>query len=247
MDKEKLKPILEGLIFAAEEPLSLNGINAILSDLNLDRDLLQETLDALAAEYNASETHGLQLREIQKGWQFVTKESVAPWIGKLDVAKPKSLSQPSLETLAIVAYRQPAIRAEIENIRGVDSGGVLKTLLERGLIKILGRREEAGQPLIYGTTPAFLELFHLNTLEDLPSMREIEEWVAGQQKSKEENDSVLGADDFTPSSETVLEMSREEFAEDEKALEELESHLREARQIEQEIFPKVKDETKEGG
>lgn len=240
MDKAKLKSILEALIFASEEPLSLNGMNVILSDLNLERAEVKGAVDELLSDYNNSEGRGLQLREVQSGYQFVTKESVAGWVSKLDVAKPRSLSQPSLETLAIIAYRQPVIRAEIENIRGVDSGGVLKTLLERGLIRILGRREEAGQPLIYGTTPAFLELFHLNTLEDLPSMREIEELVANHQRPKTgEGDSILETDDFTPSDETVLEMSKAEFAEDEKALEELESHIKEARHLEREIFPKV--------
>ena len=241
MDKAKLKSILEGLIFTAREPLSLNGFNAILSDLNLERKDLKEALDELVDDYNNNEAHGLQLREIQNGWQFVTKESVALWVGKLDVSKPKHLSQPSLETLAIIAYRQPTIRAEIENIRGVDSGGVLRTLLERGLIKILGRREEAGQPLIYGTTPAFLELFHLNTLEELPSMRDIEGLVAERQKPQEEDASILEGEDFIPSNETVLEMSREECVEDEKALEELESQIKAARRLEQEIFPKVNE------
>ena len=157
MEKTELKSILEALIFASEEPLGLTTMIAVLEERGGTKASIKEALAELTQDYQADAGRGFFLRELDGAYQFVTKPAFAEFVQKLDVTKPKSLSQASLETLSIIAYRQPVVRSEIEQIRGVDSGGVLKTLLERGWIKIVGRREEAGQPLIYGTTPAFLE------------------------------------------------------------------------------------------
>jgi segregation and condensation protein B len=113
--------------------------------------------------------------EVAGGYQLRTKPENSPWIFKMNKARPVRLSRASLETLAIVAYRQPITRPEIDEIRGVDSGPVLRTLLERSLVRILGKREEAGSPLIYGTTKDFLSFFGLRNLSDLPSLREYTE------------------------------------------------------------------------
>jgi segregation and condensation protein B len=113
--------------------------------------------------------------EVAGGYQFRTKAENSPWIFKLNKARPVRLSRASLETLAIVAYRQPVTRPEIDDIRGVDSGPVLRTLLERNFVRILGKREEAGSPLIYGTTKDFLSFFNLRNLGELPSLREYTE------------------------------------------------------------------------
>jgi segregation and condensation protein B len=115
-----------------------------------------------------------QLMEVGEGYQFRTKVEYAPWIRNLRKVKPTRLSQSALETLAIVAYRQPIVRAEIEHVRGVDSGWVLNSLLEKGLIKILGRKEVAGRPLVYGTSRRFLEVFGLRDLSGLPTMQELD-------------------------------------------------------------------------
>jgi segregation and condensation protein B len=116
----------------------------------------------------------MELVEVAGGYQFRTKPKWAEWVQRLTKAKTVKLSRSALETLAIVAYRQPIIRPRIEEIRGVDSGWVLRTLLEKGLIKVVGRKEIVGRPIVYGTTKAFLELFSLNTLSDLPTPKEIQ-------------------------------------------------------------------------
>ena len=109
-----------------------------------------------------------------EGFQFRTRPEYAEWIKKLKKTKPLALTQPALETLAIVAYKQPVVRGEIEKIRGVDSGGVLRTLLERKLIKILGKKDVPGKPLVYGTSKQFLEMFGLKDLSSLPTLKDME-------------------------------------------------------------------------
>jgi segregation and condensation protein B len=116
---------------------------------------------------------GLELVEVAGGYQFRTKPQWAEYIHRLKKKKPVKLSQSALETLAIIAYRQPVIRPEIEEIRGVDSGWVVRTLLEKGLIRMMGRKDLPGRPIVYGTTKAFLELFSLSSLTDLPTLKEI--------------------------------------------------------------------------
>lgn len=239
MEKSYLKAILEAVIFAAEEPIGLTALCGILEKQGAGKNEVKAGLQELMSDYNENETKGLMLREVGLGYQFVTKPNVAEFVNKLDVSKPKTLSQASLETLSIIAYRQPVVRSEIEQIRGVDSGGVLKTLLERGYIKIVGRREEAGQPLIYGTTPAFLELFHLTNLEELPSMKEIEQIVEESQRSREET--AAGEEPTEEGLEAEAgDANAFEPADtpDSEAIEELESSIKSLRQLEREIFPK---------
>lgn len=241
METKELKGVLEALIFAAEEPIGMAALCGILEEVTKSE--IQTALSELTAEYNENGSRGLLLREVGGAWQFVTKPSAAAWIEKLHVDKPKTLSQAALETISIIAYRQPVVRAEVEQIRGVDSGGVLKTLLERGLIKIVGRREEPGQPLIYGTTPAFLELFHLTSLEELPSMKEIEQIVEESQRPKEE----------APAGEEPAQEQPEEASADgedltsagtadDETLMELEGSIKKLSKLEREIFPKEKSE-----
>ena len=115
------------------------------------------------------------LHEVAGGYQVRTRPEYTPWIKRLIQPRPFRLSKAALETLATVAYKQPIIRSDVEQVRGVDCGGVLKVLLERGLIRVLGRKEIPGRPLIYGTTKRFLEVFDLKTLKDLPTPKEIEE------------------------------------------------------------------------
>lgn len=243
MEKNELKPILEALIFASEEPLGLVALTGVLEEQGVTKSQLQETLQEMIGEYNENPLRGFFLREVGGAYQFVTKPACASYLQKLNLAKPKTLTQASLETLAIIAYRQPLVRSEVEQIRGVDSGGVLKTLLERGFIKIVGRKEEAGQPLIYGTTPAFLELFHLTNLEELPSMKEIEQIVEESQKTKTSEPSFEGA--VVPEGEEGVDESQTavfhgELPADEEALQELESSLKGLRRLERDIFPQEK-------
>lgn len=240
MDHHELKPILEALIFASEEPISVAGLALVLQEAGVEKKSLEAAMEELKQDYNDTPSRGVFLREVAGGYQFTTKPDLASWVLKLNVSKPKSLSHAALETLAVIAYRQPVVRSDIEQIRGVDSGGVFKTLLERGLIKILGRREEAGQPLIYGTTPAFLELFHLNNLEELPSMKEIEQLVENRNQeaaAKEAAPSLAEeATDFVD--QPLAQFSSEEILNEEEALGDLEERLSKLKKLEKEVFPK---------
>lgn len=172
MEEERLKSILEGLLFAAGEPVSLARLQAALDDP--PRGEIQQALTAMTAEYPA-QNRGLRLEEVAGGFQLRTLKEHAPYVRKLLAARPPRLSRPLLETVAIIAYRQPITRPELEHLRGVDSGGVLETLLERRLIKIAGRKEAPGRPIIYATTPEFLETFGLKDLEGLPDLKEFQE------------------------------------------------------------------------
>jgi segregation and condensation protein B len=188
MDHFEIKPILESLFFVSDSPIRFETLVEILPESN--KEAILEGIRQIQAEYG-DHSKGIELREIAGGYQFRTKPGWAEWVNRLKKTKAVKLSQAALETLAIVAYRQPVIRPAIEEIRGVDSGSVLHTLLEKGLIKIMGRKELPGRPIVYGTAKAFLELFSLNSLSDLPKLQEIQpppapEEISPQEISKEE-------------------------------------------------------------
>jgi segregation and condensation protein B len=173
MDSLALRPTVESLIFSAESPLLTETLRDILGEP--DKAKIERTLEALNQEYQ-DPSHGFELVHVAEGYQFRTKRQYAEWIKKLRKTRVPRLSRSSMEVLAVVAYRQPVVRAEVEAIRGVDSASVLKTLLERRLIRILGRKDVPGRPMVYGTTKEFLHLFGLKNLSDLPTLREIEEF-----------------------------------------------------------------------
>jgi segregation and condensation protein B len=166
--------ILEALLFVAEDPLPLARLQEALGDEE------RATTDAALRELALSlerDGRGLMIQEVAGGFRLTTRPEAHPWIQRLQQVKPARLSRPALETLAIVAYRQPITRAEIEQVRGVAVDGVIRTLLERDLIRILGRKTEAGRPIVYGTSTAFLEHFGFKELGDLPTLKEIDELV----------------------------------------------------------------------
>jgi segregation and condensation protein B len=169
---QDLKNIIESLLFVAEEPLSLDKLRGIIE--MADNKEIRATLEALADDYE-QRGGGFRLQEVAGGWQIRSRPEYHEWIKRMLQPSPQRLSKAALETLAVVAYNQPVIRADIEHIRGVDCGGVLRQLLERKLIRVLGRREIAGRPMIYATTKIFLEMFDLKDLNDLPSPKEIAE------------------------------------------------------------------------
>jgi segregation and condensation protein B len=169
---ENIKAIIEALILASEAPLALEKICVILGEA--DKTDVKNALEQLIAEYNDRQS-GICLQEIAGGFQFRTRSELSPWVKKLKLTKPASLSPAALETLAIVAYRQPIVKAEIESIRGVDVSAPLKGLLEKKLIRIVGRKDVPGKPIIYGTTKKFLEVFNLKDLSELPTLRELKE------------------------------------------------------------------------
>jgi segregation and condensation protein B len=166
----ELKAILEALIFASPEPLTPKAIHKLL-DTEPKEDV-QAALAVLRQEYEAR--GGLQLVEIAGGFQIVTRPDLHEWVRRLFHERTtQKLTVQSLETLAVIAYRQPVTSAEISEIRGVDTGGVLNTLLERHLIKIAGRKQVVGRPFLYATTKEFLIRFGLNDLSDLPKVEDM--------------------------------------------------------------------------
>ena len=169
---ENLKAIIETLLLVAATPLSVERIQALLPEA--DSRAIRAALQGLAAEYSRR-NGGFVIREVAGGYQFRTQPQYREYVKKMLQPSPVRLSRAALETLAIIAYKQPIIRHDIEQIRGVDSGGILRMLLDRRLVRVLGRREIPGRPLIYATTKQFLELFELKDLRDLPSPKEIEE------------------------------------------------------------------------
>ena len=172
MEDIEAKSILEAALFIAGEPMNVDSLKKIL---DMDKVNTERLLRELVTEYSLRNA-GLLIVEVAESFQMVTSPACAPWVKKLLVtAIPKKLSPSSLETIAIIAYKQPIIKAEIEAIRGVNSDGVVKTLLERRLVKILGRKEAPGRPLLYGTTPEFLRYFGLKDLLELPTLKEFSE------------------------------------------------------------------------
>jgi segregation and condensation protein B len=169
---EDIKYIIESLLFVADEPLTVDRIKKILFQAETVE--IRAAMAELSAEYEARQG-GFYLDEVAGGYQIRTRSQYSDWIKKLIQPKPLRLSKPALETLVIIAYKQPIIRSDIEHLRGVDCGGVIRVLLERKLIRVLGRKEIAGRPLIYATTKRFLEIFDLKNLRDLPTPKEIEE------------------------------------------------------------------------
>jgi segregation and condensation protein B len=183
----ELKSILEAILFSAQKPLSVAELRDVLSRAaeqsedetvrafkRTKMDQINAALAALQDEH-AEAARSFRLVCVAGAWQFVSQPEYAPWLRALvgERPRPPKLSQPALETLAIIAYRQPITRAEIEQVRGVSVDGVLQTILERGLVEAVGRAEVAGRPITYGTTQLFLEYFGLRSLEDLPAADEL--------------------------------------------------------------------------
>ena len=166
-----LAKLLEAALFASPRPIPTEELAAL--DADASKAALQSALDELREHYNV-DGHGVELVEQGGGWQILTRPEYTEAIERAQMAvRPHRLSGAALETLAIIAYRQPIGRAEIAEIRGVDVGAILKALLERGLVEVVGRAEGLGRPLLYGTTPLFLEQFALRHLDELPRMDEL--------------------------------------------------------------------------
>ena len=174
MSGKSLKGIIESLLFVHDQPLSLDRLALILEEF--ERADLRAALDELVEEYAASE-RGIVLSYVAGAYQLRSRPEHADYIRRLTKSKGVKFSQSAMETLAIIAYRQPVTRAEVEYLRGVDSGGVMKSLLEKKLLRIMGKKDAPGKPLIYGTSREFLELFGLKDLNALPTLKDIQELV----------------------------------------------------------------------
>jgi segregation and condensation protein B len=167
---ERVTRIVEALLFASDRPLTLQRLKELTHQRTTKR--IEAGLVTLKEDY---EGRGIVLHEVAGGWQFRTAPECSEWVQQLVAGRPVRLSRAQLETLAIIAYRQPITRPEIDDIRGVDSSGTLHVLLDRNLVRVLGKKEEPGRPLLYGTTKEFLEFFNLSQLRDLPTLREFHE------------------------------------------------------------------------
>jgi segregation and condensation protein B len=172
MSEIEKRRIAEALILASQEPISLARLAKLIPRCTPAR--ARALVDELNAEYVA-QGRAFEICEVSGGYQMRTHAEFAPYLQQLQSTRPLRLSNAALETLAIVAYRQPLTRAEVENVRGVDAGPVMRSLLERKLIKLAGHREVPGRPMLYATTKRFLEVFGLADLDDLPTLREFEE------------------------------------------------------------------------
>ena len=168
---ERVRTVVESLLFVTDKPVTLDQLHEATG---VDKPRLEEALAQLG-EIHRDGVSGIVLTEVAGGWQFRTEPESGEFVRRFLRVKPQRLTRAALETLAIIAYRQPVTRPEIEDVRGVDSGAVVKALLERRLVKILGKKDEVGRPILYGTTREFLEFFALKDLSALPTLREFHE------------------------------------------------------------------------
>ncbi|MCP4804487.1 MAG: SMC-Scp complex subunit ScpB [Proteobacteria bacterium] len=163
---------VEAVLFVADRPLELAEICQLMGELG--EEVVLGALSTLRDGY-LRRGAGIRLHEVAGGYQLRTAAQASPWVAAVHGARPFRLSKAAVETLSIVAYRQPVTRAEVDEIRGVDSGGILRSLLERKLLRVMGRKDDPGRPLLYGTSPEFLEVFGLRDLSDLPTLRDLRE------------------------------------------------------------------------
>ena len=201
IDARELKAILEAVLFVSPEPVPVARLMSILGTVSKAE--VVQALGILTHDLD-QDGRGIQLVQIAGGYRLVTKQEYGPWLKRMDKAKAaQKLSRSALESLAIIAYKQPLVRSEIEEIRGVETSGVLRTLCERKLVRIVGRKDVPGRPIMYGTTKFFLEHFGLHDLSQLPPLREFKELGDSEQALlpiEDESLEVVGTSE-TPSSE----------------------------------------------
>jgi segregation and condensation protein B len=172
MEREDVKSIIESLLFVADGPVTLQRLGEVLE--GADKEMVLSALTDIQTQLE-TEHCGVRLVEVAGGYQLRTAKVNADWVKKFLGGRPARMGRATLETLAIIAYKQPITKAEIEAIRGVDVDGIITTLLERNLIRAVARKDVPGRPFLYGTTPDFLELFNLKDLTQLPTLKEMDE------------------------------------------------------------------------
>lgn len=192
-----LELVVEAILLAADRPVSTDELDGVLMGSGVEAITLalRNIQDRLREGPG-----GVRLVQVAKGWQLRTDPRAAPWVAAFRGGRPLRLSRAALETLTVVAYRQPVTRAEVEDLRGVDAGGVMRMLVDHELIAVVGRKEEAGRPMLYGTTPRFLEVFGLRDLSDLPTLRDLQQHQPGDARlGPEPTPAEVGHDDEPPS------------------------------------------------
>ena len=209
MESEEIKAIIENILLAVDQPVSETQFKNLLGS-SIDKVILKPVLEELIEDYNSS---NLQIVQVAEGYQLCTRHDYSDWVRKfLKFDKTTKLSQPSLDTLAIIAYKQPLTKAEVEEIRGVDSSGVVKTLLEKKVISPGGRKKVPGRPIMYRTTRKFLEYFGLRDLSDLPTLEDFKESALEDQVQSDQTtlpfDELTG-NDVEEMVDTVSESERQ--------------------------------------
>lgn len=231
VDAVMLRKVLEGAILAAGQPMSITRMLELFDEAVAPTK--EEILSALQDIEAASSDRGFQLKEVASGWRFQVREELAPWVNRLWEEKPQKYSRALLETLALIAYRQPITRGDIEEIRGVAvSSHIMKTLLERDWVKVVGHRDVPGRPSLYATTRQFLDYFNVKSLEDLPSLSEIRDLDEmnnvlnlGDEEGLGEKDTDVIVDGANTESDVAVGESveePEEFVDGEEAYEDIE-------------------------
>jgi segregation and condensation protein B len=219
---ERVRAVVEALLFAAEKPLDIGQLQ---ETTRFSRELIVTALEELSLRF-APGSGGIVLVDLEGRFHLRTDPQVGPYVRRMLQVRPMRLTRAALETLAIVAYRQPVTRPEMEDLRGVDCGAVTRALLERKLIRILGKKDEPGRPLLYGTTREFLELFSLRDLTQLPTLREFQELSEESRKIVEEEAPPPGSDLFaTPGDPAADERIAKASAESDAALDQLEKAM----------------------
>ena len=214
MEQQQLKNIIEAVLMSAEKPLKVNDIEVLFAaDEDVPaRDEIRSTLKQLGEDY---ENRGFELKEVASGFRLQVRQDYSQWIGRLWEEKPARYSRALLETIALIAYRQPITRGEIEEVRGVSvSSSIIKTLMEREWIKVLGHKDVPGKPALYGTSKEFLDYFNLKSLEDLPSLAEIKDLDQIHQELDLDIDHTEAADEQGEAGSTDAESASEQADED---------------------------------
>jgi segregation and condensation protein B len=220
MDQDQIKSVIEGVLLVAGKPMSIDQLERIFEpdEAQPTRQVLREILGELQQE---TEGRALELKEVASGFRYQVRTDVAPWVGRLWEEKPPRYSRALLETLALVAYRQPITRAEIEDVRGVSvSSHIVKTLLEREWVRVVGHREVPGRPALYGTTRQFLDYFNLKNLDELPTLAELRDLDSLHPELELDNSDAV---DAAPGSDTESDSETELDAEAETQTEEVEA------------------------
>jgi segregation and condensation protein B len=210
LEDHQLKSAIEALLFVSGNPLTLDRLKGIF-EAEATPEQIEEQIRTLQREYS-DRGAGIMLSEVAGGYQLATRPELFGWIRKFKAVKVSSrLSKPALETLAIVAYKQPITRTEVEAVRGVNIGGIMRNLMERRLVKIVGKKDVPGKPMMYGTTLDFLQYFGLKDLSALPTLKEFQELEAGEEVMEEMPSAPENRDEPDGSSETDTPADDGEF------------------------------------
>lgn len=219
LDEQELKSIIESLLYVSQDPLTVDKVTSVLA--GPPKVVVNNAMRALQQDYD-QDGRGLHIVEIAGGFSMVTRPDCAPWITRLQKVKASAkVSRSALETLAIIAYKQPMVRADIEQIRGVETSGVLRTLLDQKLIRMVGRKDIPGRPILYGTSKVFLQRFGLRDLRDLPPLREFKDLGQGEAQDLFSEDTMAMFDEG-PSAEADEILTEDGISEEEVQEQDLE-------------------------